>query len=303
METKTKVILIRYQVCQVCRIEHSNLTMNAFIARALDKAEQELLDDLSNLDQVFAQVPLETYGEILLDVPPQWPRLRALLPTMPDAQIQTNWTGNHGPALLAQSVAFVKTALSYSPVWRARELNLKALDYGCGWGRLLRLMGKFYPLAQLEGVDPWDRSIQLCQESNIRNPLAVSQYLPDTLPTVANQFDLIYAFSVFTHLSLYAGTACLGTLRRYLSPSGVLVATVRPIEYWAQTPQPEQAQNHLKSGYAYVPHNFHVRSPQGEPIYGDTSLEPHKLEQQGLRIIGIEQNRADPMQLIVALTC
>jgi 2-polyprenyl-3-methyl-5-hydroxy-6-metoxy-1,4-benzoquinol methylase len=277
--------------------------MLAFVTRALDKADAELLDDLSNLDRVFAQVPLETYGEILLDVPKRWPRLRALLPTMPDPSVQASWTGNHGPVLLAQSIAFVRTALSYVPAWRVRELNLTALDYGCGWGRLLRLMGKFYPLEQLEGVDPWDRSIQLCRESNLRNPLAVSEYLPTTLPTVSAQFDLIYAFSVFTHLSPYARTVCLDALRSHLRPSGLLIATIRPVEYWVGSAHPEQARIHTKSGSAYVPHNFHIHSPQGEPIYGDASMEPHMLAQHGLRIVGIEQNKADPMQLIVTLTC
>jgi len=227
--------------------------VKAYTTQFLDNAENALAEDLSNLDEVFARFPLETYGELLLEVPEKWPRLRRLLPSMPDAQIQINWTGNHGKALLAQSTAFVRTALSYVPLWRARELGLRTLDFGCGWGRLLRLMGKYCPLGQLEGVDPWDKSIELCRACNIRNPLAISDYLPEALPTQSSQFDLIYAFSVFTHLSPYATGVCLKTLRAYLKPSGVLVVTVRPVEYWHAASKPEIADVHAHDGHAYVP--------------------------------------------------
>ena len=276
--------------------------MKAYTTQFLDNAENALAEDLSNLDEVFARFPLETYGELLLEVPEKWPRLRRLLPSMPDAQIQINWTGNHGKALLAQSTAFVRTALSYVPLWRARELGLRTLDFGCGWGRLLRLMGKYCPLGQLEGVDPWDKSIELCRACNIRNPLAISDYLPEALPTQSSQFDLIYAFSVFTHLSPYATGVCLKTLRAYLKPSGVLVVTVRPVEYWHAASKPEIAGVHARDGHAYVPHNFHIVSPEGEPIFGDGSMEPRILEQCGLRIAGLEHNIADPLQMIVALS-
>jgi 2-polyprenyl-3-methyl-5-hydroxy-6-metoxy-1,4-benzoquinol methylase len=275
--------------------------VNAYITRIIADAETSLCDDLSNLDQVFARLPLESYGELLLDVPEQWPRLRQLLPRMPDAQVQINWTGNHGKALLAQSVAFLRTVLSYVPSWRARERDLRALDFGCGWGRLLRLMTKYYPLTQLEGVDPWNKSIELCRECRIRNPLAISEYLPETLGTLNNEFDLIYAFSVFTHLSPYAADTCLRTLHKYLKRSGVLIATIRPLEYWHSVDRSEMAIAHERNGYAYLPHNFHVSNPYGEPIYGDISIEPEALERHGLKIAGIEHNMADPLQMIVVL--
>jgi SAM-dependent methyltransferase len=276
--------------------------VNAFSTRIIDTAETELCEDLSNADQVFARLPLESYGELLLDLPERWPRLRRLLPSMPEAQVQINWTGDHGRGLLPLSIAFVRTTLSYVPVWRVRELDLRALDFGCGWGRLLRLMAKYYPLAQLEGVDPWDMSIELCRACGIRNPLAISEYLPETLPTQSCQFDLIYAFSVFTHLSPYATTVCLRTLRKYLKPSGVLIATTRPIEYWHAAGKPELAEAHERDGHAYMPHNFHISSPQGEPIYGDASMEPQALAQHGLKIVGVEHNAVDPLQILVALS-
>src|SRR4029077_744564 len=46
--------------------------------------------------------------------------------------------------------------------------------------------------------------------------------------------DLIYAFSVFTHLSERAAIMALTTLRRYVARGGLFVITIRPKEYWDQ---------------------------------------------------------------------
>jgi SAM-dependent methyltransferase len=274
--------------------------VKAYSTRIIEAAEVALCEDLSNLDQVFARLPLELYGELLLDIPERSPRLRRLLPRMPDVQVQIDWTGNHGKGLLAQSTAFVRTALSYVSAWRARELDLHALDFGCGWGRLLRLMAKYFPITQLEGVDARRDSIELCRQGGIRNHLGVSQYLPDTLPTRSSRFDLIYAFSVFTHLSPHATEVCLRTLRSYLKPSGILIVTIRPPEYWCAVNNLEMSKTHEHDGSAFLPHPL-VFTDQGEPIYGDSSMEPEALEQHGLRILGVERNETDPLQVIVIL--
>lgn len=106
------------------------------------------------------------------------------------------------------------------------------LDYGCGWGRLIRLLYKYTPPARIYGVDPWDKSIDICKESGIRADLAVSDYLPKTLPFEGKKFDLIYAFSVFTHLSERAATMALAACRERIKNDGMMVITARPLSYW-----------------------------------------------------------------------
>ena len=51
-------------------------------------------------------------------------------------------------------------------------------------------------------------------------------------------FDLIYAFSVFTHLSEKTAHIVLSTLRDHIADTGVLVLTIRPKEVLASAPQP-----------------------------------------------------------------
>jgi hypothetical protein len=125
-------------------------------------------------------------------------------------------------------------------------------------------------------VDPWDRSIDLCAEAGLRTNFHVSDFLPMSLPVGDKRFDVIYAFSVFTHLSERATRTSLETLRRYVADDGMLCITIRPVEYWNHDPHtsPEQRQalieKHRASGYAFCPHN---RAPiDGDITYGDASM-------------------------------
>ena len=49
--------------------------------------------------------------------------------------------------------------------------------------------------------------------------------------------DMIYAYSVFTHLSEKTVRAAFDTLRGYIVRDGVLLITIRPKEYWRMNPE------------------------------------------------------------------
>jgi Methyltransferase domain len=266
----------------------------------IERAEAELAEDLSNLDLVFKDCPLELFGELLLDVPQRYPRLKRLLPRMPSEELQRSWAGDAGLPLLYKGTSFVRSSLQYLRYTDIRSKNLKALDFGCGWGRLLRLFSKFFPIGNLEGVDPWDQSIELCRTCGVRNPLAVSDYLPKTIPTVNQIFDFIYSFSVFTHLSPNTFATCLDTLRRFLSSDGLLIITIRPAEYWLQANRPECYSRHVNEGFCYVPHPFKVID--GDSVYGDISVSLEYLARfEQWRIEDVDVSYTDPLQVFVAL--
>lgn len=269
-------------------------------SRAIWRAENDLAEDLSNLDLIFRDLPIEIFGHLLLEVPDRYPRLKRLLPSMPSDQVQRNWAGDCGPSLLYKGTEFVKSALKYIPYDHIRSDNLRALDFGCGWGRLLRLFSKYFPIANLEGVDPWEDSISACRESGIRHPVHLSEYLPQMLPTLNQSFQFIYAFSVFTHLSQLAFKTCLETLHRYLSLDGVLLMTIRPAEYWLQVNQPEAYEQHSANGWAYIPHPFKMIN--GDSVYGDTSISLERLSEcPGWNIVDVEVSRLDPLQIFVTM--
>lgn len=173
----------------------------------------------------------------------------------------------------------------------------------------MRLMLKYVPPEQLYGVDPWDKSIEICQGDGVLGQLAVSDYLPETLPFAPVRFDFIYAFSVFTHLSHRATLQALDALRARLQPDGVLLVTVRPVDYWDHHVFPEAERHqredlkdlHIREGFAFRPHN---RKPvDGDITYGDTSMTLDFIEQNWTdwRIADQFTNDIDRFQTLVFL--
>jgi SAM-dependent methyltransferase len=104
------------------------------------------------------------------------------------------------------------------------------LDFGCGWGRLTRLMWREVEPGALCGCDPDPSILQICADTGVPGRLEFSAAVPDALP-FDDRFDLVYAFSVFTHLSEPAHLACLRAIHAGLAPGGLLIATVRPPAY------------------------------------------------------------------------
>ncbi|RLD05737.1 MAG: hypothetical protein DRI32_03765, partial [Chloroflexi bacterium] len=239
-------------------------------------------------------------------IPPQYQTLKSFFPTMASEEIQSAWTGTHGTALLEQSLAFIKTMLfGYSAITGKKIEDAQVLDYGCGWGRLIRLLYKFVPLKNIYGVDPWDESINICHRDGVKANLAISDYLPLSLP-FARQFDLIFAFSVFTHLSEKTARITLKTLRKHISSEGVLVITIRPKEYWHIHEKGafalEMIKEHEEKGFAFLPQD--VDPIDGEITFGDTSMTFAYLASQfpEWNLKWVEWNEIDPHQMILFLT-
>jgi SAM-dependent methyltransferase len=255
------------------------------------------------------QLPLDDFGHLLLNVPKELPALGQLLPRMADEQVQIDWTGTSGEVLLAQSTSFIRTLTAAHRQYTGSGLEGKnVLDFGCGWGRLLRLMLKYTDPAHLFGVDSWSESIAICQRDGVLGHLAVSDYVPTSLPFAGTNFDLVYAFSVFTHLSERTARRCLTTIRARMTPASLLVITIRPVEYWTfhsgwdKGYGPAQLiEAHHRTGYAFFPHN---RPPiDGDVTYGDTSISLEYIAEQWTdwEVVGFDHNRGDYYQIPVLL--
>ncbi len=228
---------------------------------------------------------------------------------MPGDDVQVLWTGASGHVLLAQSVAFVRTLATYFPNRRTLPpADATLLDFGCGWGRLLRLACKFVRPSHLWAVDPWDRSIALCQEHGVLGNLRLSPWIPRELD-VPQGLDMAYAFSVFTHLPAEVAVIALQTLTRHLVSGGRLLLTIRPLEYWSWHDFSEPAARgysreraeaeHRGTGYTFVPHN---RPPiEGIVAYGDSSMTVEYAERLAapLRLIAVECSAIDILQLVL----
>jgi SAM-dependent methyltransferase len=99
----------------------------------------------------------------------------------------------------------------------------RVLDFGCGSGRVLR---QFLPEAasgEFWGCDLHAPTIEWLDQ-NLSPPLHF--YVNDRIPTPHpdSHFDLVYAISVFTHIT-HEWSAWLLELHRILKPGGLLLAT------------------------------------------------------------------------------
>lgn len=110
------------------------------------------------------------------------------------------------------------------------EVN-RLLEIGCASGRALRHFAIQSEIDEVWGTDINHRHIRWLNEnmpSHVR-PIALPA-LPK-LPAEDNYFDLITAYSVFTHIDIFE-TAFLAEIRRILKPDGLAYLTAHTESTW-----------------------------------------------------------------------
>ena len=259
--------------------------------------------------KILRALSLADFGEVFWSLPSSaFPNLSAVLPKMADALVQDNWTGTNGHTLLAQTLAFVSCVrTNFTECFRRKMENLDVLDFGCGYGRFIRLMYYFTEPSRIWGVDPWDEALKLCKDDRVIANFGLSDYYPITLPVDDQKFELIYAFSVFTHTSERATRFALQALRRCAAPQCLCFITIRPEEYWSMNSGSESAsegvvREHRENGFAFRPHN--LPPINGDIYFGDTSMTIEWLKEAAApnwEIRGLDRSLSDPYQLVVIL--
>ena len=170
-------------------------------------------------DEEWLDVMLKTIDE---------PSFRGVaLPPVPPEGIQKRFNGTVGPSNIHAGFAFYqvvkRTAASFG---HPLHPEMSVLDFGCGWGRVLRFLLKDVSPDHLKGVDIDPIGIASCREtmpyidfdqSNVEPPLGFE----------SDTFDLIYAYSVFSHLPEALHLDWLAELSRVLKPGGLLLATTQ----------------------------------------------------------------------------
>lgn len=284
--------------------------MFAYTKKALEGAESVARDgSIADALRVLRKLPLSDFGEFMWMLPAKdYPHLSTRLPKMADVDVQNAWTGTNGYTLLVQTADFIRTLACAAVRLAGRDLRgATVLDYGCGYGRMIRLMYYFTDPDSLWGLDPSDEAIRVCRSDRLAGNLRVTDYLPSALPVEDCMFDVIYAFSVFTHTSERATRAALQSLRKYITPPGLLALTIRPREYWASQPQyrkqsAEFERLHDSIGFSFSPHGR--AAVDGDVTFGDTSMTLEWLQAHApeWKIVDFDRNLNDPTQVIVFLT-
>jgi SAM-dependent methyltransferase len=107
---------------------------------------------------------------------------------------------------------------------RVRQLT-NILDFGCGYGRVLRAIHASFPDAKLTACDINREGVDFCAETFGATPVYSAIESKD-IP-LEGPFDLIWAGSVFSHLSARRWTDFLGMFESLLAPRGLLVFTTQ----------------------------------------------------------------------------
>jgi len=159
------------------------------------------------------------------------PKLGRLVAKMPDASMQANYTGLSGDSTLREGYEAYRVFKRHyearlGPIENCRGI----LDFGCGWGRIIRFFLKDVRANKLVGVDHSEEGIQVCKGTNSWCSFELIDPSPP-MPMAAGSFDLIYLYSVFSHLPEQMHWALLKEFHRLLVPGGVLIATTRERDF------------------------------------------------------------------------
>ena len=152
----------------------------------------------------------------------------ATLPGFPPEEVQRQFVGSAGTHALQEGFNFFKVVKAYAENCGAPlTSSTRVLDFGCGWGRMLRCFLRDVSAAHLHGVDVDARMVKLCR--SLFGRLGRFDVVPARPPaaTLAGPYDLIYAYSVFSHLNEEHHLAWVGELARVLRPGGLLLATTQ----------------------------------------------------------------------------
>lgn len=141
----------------------------------------------------------------------------------------------------------------------------RVLDFGCGAGRTLRWLTARFPEVHFSGCDVDADAIAWCQRNLPGADYRTNGPVPPaSFPDVS--FDLVYAISVFTHLSLEHQQLWLSELHRLLKPGGLLLFTVHGEGAWQSLP-PDKQEKIRREGFHFetstklrgiVPEGYHT---------------------------------------------
>ena len=280
----------------------------------LDRAQAAATED--GMYEILAELPLEEFVHALFMPDPAHPVLQARLPSLPPVEIQQHYVGADSARLEQMTSAFVENLRStivrrYSPERLVRR-DLRILDYGAGWGRIARMMAFFTAPTNIRYVDPVQQSLDWCQALRVPGQGALCEPIPQAIAFDDETFDIVYSFSVFTHVSERVARAILKAARARIQPDGCFVLTIRPVEFWPLVEPafgPEaiaQAQQaHMDGRYAFLATD-HL-AVGDEPTFGDSSWDFDYMalmaKDAGWKLEpGWRRSLVDPYQIVVTLT-
>jgi SAM-dependent methyltransferase len=184
--------------------------------------------DPSDLINAFAGISDADWLDVLLSSIRTQSVRGVRLPGFPRDEVQRQFVGSAGAHSLREGFRFFTVVKAYAESCGAPlATSTRVLDFGCGWGRMLRCFLRDVAATNLHGVDVDASMVELCR--SLFGPLGRFDVVPARPPaaTLTGPYDLIYAYSVFSHLNEEYHLAWVEELARVLRPGGLLLATTQ----------------------------------------------------------------------------
>jgi SAM-dependent methyltransferase len=181
--------------------------------------------DLLSPHALFGAVDDETWRWLHLEGRTRCPFLTRYLPSHPGDAVEGRINDKTGLAALETGFRIYAV---FKHLYEAHGGTLlptsRVLDFGCGWGRLTRFFLRDVEPGNLVGIDVDETAIADCRETNPWCRFERSTVLPPS-GLDSGSFDLVYAYSVYSHLSEEAHLRWLEEFERLLRPGGILLLT------------------------------------------------------------------------------
>jgi SAM-dependent methyltransferase len=177
-----------------------------------------LFKDLT--DESWLQLLIRSVSEPIIDA--------VEMPRFPHGSVQRRIGGSADDHTLKEMYQFyIYTKRWCSALGRAPHWGSRLLDFGCGWGRCSRLFWKEVSPQGIFGVDVSSDLIATCEA--LGSPGSFFAIEPrGRLPFEDQSFDVIIAYSVFTHLPEDVAGHWIRELARTARPGCVFALTVEP---------------------------------------------------------------------------
>ncbi len=196
------------------------------------------------------------------------------------------------------------------------NLGTRVLDVGVGWGRNYRWILRDLPASNIVGIDVDPKAIQTCRGAmpygNFRLVAPTDDY-----PIDGGKYDIVIAYSVFSHLSERAATSVLNAIHRVLKQNAIVALTTfrcAHIDVWSQQTEVAVYGELLASAdfnriewweRATEGQHLYLQTGGGDPSrpaesYGEAVVPKGWFERQsGFRLVSFERRKDLPQSYVV----
>jgi SAM-dependent methyltransferase len=153
------------------------------------------------------------------------------LPPFPPEEVQKITNNISGVETMRGAAEFYRVVDEETKRFPDNAANLKLLDFGAGWGRIMRLFLRTITPKNLYGIDVDERLVAAGRDllPGVNFEQLVSG---GPLPYADGQFDVVVANSVFSHLSLDFHLFYIKELARVTRSGGLMLATTLSHRHW-----------------------------------------------------------------------